>query len=653
MKEAQKITTLILITWLATINFTLPAKSEQLPLLPMTISGYVILQAADGTNTTAPEGLYVYAKENTTIINALDTWTTNASGYYTIGASASAEGTPIDMWVQNINVTRITFHAGTFLELNLTVTDTIPPTIQILSPQPQEIVKPNQPVWINATLTDNLRINITTIKMTLNQTQLMPTFDPATGLLSYQTGPLIIGLYIANITVKDIAANTGVATWNFTAAIAAPTAYAEFTANVTNGTEPLTVTFMDQSLYFDTITSRTWDFGDGNITTTIVANITHSYIQNGTYTVSLTVNGTQAGQNVTATETKTDYITVYDTKPKADFYAVPTNGTVPLTVKFYDNTTHYDNITSWIWNFGDGTNSTEQNPTHNYTTTGTYNVTLTITEQDGDNDTITKENYITVQPTAPIIEIISPTTANPVYTQSNKTIQITLRYTEPDPLNGTLKIYNATYTVLLITNETVITPGTNITVTANITIPETAPDGKYDLSITMFNTYNLSTTATQTNAIIIDSTPPSIGLPYQEPPGQTIQPNQTVNVDLGLNVTVRVNVTDATSGVKQVILSYTYNVTATQWANITMQPTTGNEYNATIPSSQLPISTTITYYITATDNTDNTAKTPTNGIYFQYHVIPEFTYTLAILLTLLAFAALIAITKRKEQRLSR
>jgi len=427
--------------------------------------------------------------------------------------------------------------------------------------------------------------------------------------------------------------------------IAAPTAYANFTSDVTNGTEPLTVKFIDQSKYFDTITSWTWNFSDANITTTVAANITHTYIQNGTYTVSLTVNGTQTGLNITDTETKIDYITVYDSKPKADFYATPTNGTKPLTVSFHDNSTSYDNITSRTWNFGDGTNSTEQNPTHNYTTIGTYNVTLTVIEPDGDNDTRIKENYITVQPTAPIIEIISPTTDNPIYTKPGQTIPITFNYTEPDPLNWTIKIN----TIIELTNTTAITPGTGIQ-TVNITIPETAPDGKYDINVTMFNIYNLSKTATQTNAIIIDTTAPTISNPYQDPPGQVVLPGITVEVDVGQNITVRVNVTDATSGVKQLILSY--NVTATQWANITMQKTTGNEYTATIPSSQLPICTTVTYYITAIDNTNNIVKTPTTGIYFQYHVIPEFTYTLAILLTLLAFAAIIAATKGKEQKFS-
>jgi hypothetical protein len=75
---------------------------------------------------------------------------------------------------------------------------------------------------VNATLTDNLAIDPTTILMTLNQTPLVWTFNSTTGLLSSQTGLLAKGLYIANITVSDIAGNTATETWNFTAGVVAP-----------------------------------------------------------------------------------------------------------------------------------------------------------------------------------------------------------------------------------------------------------------------------------------------------------------------------------------------------------------------------------------------------------------------------------------------
>jgi PKD repeat protein len=464
----------------------------------------------------------------------------------------------------------------------------------------------------------------------------VPADDPDTPEIEGGKTDDLVHFYVA----RTYATNYTFAIGGITAlnlSIVAPTAYAEFTADVTNGTEPLTVKFTDQSMYFDSITSRTWDFGDANITTTTVANITHTYIQNGTYTVSLTVNGTKAGLNITDTETKIDYITVYDSKPKADFYATPTSGPKPLTVSFYDNSTSYDGIISRIWDFGDAniTTTTVANITHTYNTTGAYTVKLTVTEPDGDNDTIIKPNYITVQPTARLIEIISPTTENPIYTQSNQTIQITFKYTELEPLNATLKIYNATYTVLLITNQTAITPGTNMSVTANITIPETAPDGKYDLSITMFNTYNLNTTVTKTDAVIIDSTAPTITNVLQNPPVDNVWPTDTVEV----NATV----TDALSGIKNVTLLYSADGGET-WTPVSMQQT-GQVYSGTIPA--FPNSTVVQYYIEAIDKAGNKEVSP-EAEYYTYTVIPEFANMLVILLMLLTITAIAAIMKWKK-----
>ena len=65
----------------------------------------------------------------------------------------------------------------------------------------------------------------------------------------------------------------------------------------------------------------------------------------------------------------------------ADFSGVPTSGTVPLTVYFTDSSTSTGNtsvtIDAWSWDFGDGSTSTDQNPAHQYTTSGTYTVALT------------------------------------------------------------------------------------------------------------------------------------------------------------------------------------------------------------------------------------------------------------------------------------
>jgi PKD repeat protein len=65
-------------------------------------------------------------------------------------------------------------------------------------------------------------------------------------------------------------------------------------------------------------------------------------------------------------------------------------------VNFTDNSTTYDGFTTWEWDFGDGNISSEQHPTHLYANAGLYNVTLTVYEADGDSDTETKEDYISV-----------------------------------------------------------------------------------------------------------------------------------------------------------------------------------------------------------------------------------------------------------------
>jgi PKD repeat protein len=78
----------------------------------------------------------------------------------------------------------------------------------------------------------------------------------------------------------------------------------------------------------------------------------------------------------------------------ADFTANPVSGNAPLTVNFIDNST--GNSAFWLWNFGDGNTSTNQNPLHTYVSQGTYDVTLTVTNEDGIDDSITKTNYIDV-----------------------------------------------------------------------------------------------------------------------------------------------------------------------------------------------------------------------------------------------------------------
>ncbi len=79
------------------------------------------------------------------------------------------------------------------------------------------------------------------------------------------------------------------------------------------------------------------------------------------------------------------YAVIGSTKPTAIFTSDVTRGIVPLDVQFTDHST--ETPISWAWDFGDGTTSNDQNPTHKYTTPGTYIVTETVTNAYDSDET--------------------------------------------------------------------------------------------------------------------------------------------------------------------------------------------------------------------------------------------------------------------------
>jgi PKD repeat protein len=145
---------------------------------------------------------------------------------------------------------------------------------------------------------------------------------------------------------------------------------ANFTANKTEGTIPLTVKFTDTSN--NSPTGWKWNFGDNN--TSNDANPSHTYATAGKFIANLTVS------NVDDTDTASKTITAFEAvlgTPKASFTVTPQTGRVPLTVKFTDKST---NATSLTWDFGDKTAiSTESNPSHIYKAAGFFTVKLTAT----------------------------------------------------------------------------------------------------------------------------------------------------------------------------------------------------------------------------------------------------------------------------------
>jgi len=98
--------------------------------------------------------------------------------------------------------------------------------------------------------------------------------------------------------------------------------------------------------------------------------------------------------NVTGNHGIEDYWVVkLNPDSTADFTANRTSGTAPLDIQFW-NRSHMTGIVLWNWSFGDGTFSEIENPVHTYTHTGTYTVSLTITDGTGNTAKATGEYYI-------------------------------------------------------------------------------------------------------------------------------------------------------------------------------------------------------------------------------------------------------------------
>ena len=165
-------------------------------------------------------------------------------------------------------------------------------------------------------------------------------------------------------------------------------------ASFGNASNNLTVNFTDMTT--NGPTSWAWDFGDGNAST--LQNPTHTYTSPGTYTVCLTATN---GCATSPTDNVCQSVTVSNTAcsaPTAAFNHSISN----FTVNFTDVTGNMP--TAWSWDFGNGITSTLQNPTHTYSTPGTYTVCLIATNgcANTPNDTICESITVTGNCSSPV-----------------------------------------------------------------------------------------------------------------------------------------------------------------------------------------------------------------------------------------------------------
>ncbi len=232
----------------------------------------------------------------------------------------------------------------------------------------------------------------------------------------------------------------------------------------------LTVTFSNTTTG---AISYLWDFGDGD--TSSVANPSHTYATDGTYTVTLSAT------NACGTTTKVQNVTV-TTVPTAGFSASANSGCAPLTVQF--NNTSSSNATTFDWQFpgGNPSSSTEQNPPSVvYDLPGTYTVTLTASNAAG-SSTTTQVITVSGSPSANFTATTSGLTATFTNNSSNGTT-----YSWDFGDNGSSSDPNPTHDYAVDGTYTVVLTATNdcgtSTFTQNVIIT-TAPGAGFSVSTT-------------------------------------------------------------------------------------------------------------------------------------------------------------------------
>ena len=164
-----------------------------------------------------------------------------------------------------------------------------------------------------------------------------------------------------------------------------------------SGCKPLAAAFTTFSL--GPMSSYIWDFGDGTSVVTTVPAVNHIYNSFGNF-VPRVIQQDPSGCLIPVTGVDTVKIIGTTAKFGLDKNLLCDNGIVIFT----DSTTFNDPIINMNWSFGDGGVSTLQNPSHNYTGPGLYDVSLAVETQNGCRDTATLINAVKVV-NSPVIDI--------------------------------------------------------------------------------------------------------------------------------------------------------------------------------------------------------------------------------------------------------
>ena len=288
--------------------------------------------------------------------------------------ATSSDGT----YSWHVNCTDAVGNTGQSAVRTLTI-DSTPPNVSNLLATPS-LVNKTQSVNITVTITDSSRISVAYANVTWSSSSQRVTLQNTSTLYSGTfSNTTWIGIYTVRIFANDSLGNiNNTETTTFSVAYILPVADAK-----ANGQKNITVhagTFVNlsgsSSLDPDGMIIFYQWFDSLNEANSTGENITVQMNLTGLHLITLNITD---DDGLTAADAIT--INVTNTAPVANFTTTPSVANISENILFNSTSQDSDNdALTYYWDFGDGANSTLENPAHNYTIPGTYNVTLTVTD---------------------------------------------------------------------------------------------------------------------------------------------------------------------------------------------------------------------------------------------------------------------------------
>lgn len=230
-----------------------------------------------------------------------------------------------------------------------------------------------------------------------------------------------------------------------------------------------------------------WDFENDGVIDAEGEKTSYTFADKGVHTCRLRVT-----DSIGEWDEDTCLVEVLNKAPVAEFTYSPTDPSIQDEVNFVDTSNDPDGtITSWLWDFRDGTTSTLQSPAHSFSQKGNHEVTLTVTDSDGAEDSIAHMIDVLNLPPEASFEC---TPTNP---RTNSDVQFEDTSTDPEniPLSSWLWDFGDGYTSEL-QNPT----------------HEFAAKGDYEVTLTVWDDENATSSFSMTISVI-EPSPSEIALP--------------------------------------------------------------------------------------------------------------------------------------------